>query len=202
VCLYSRSSDKKIVDAIRAGIGDANVRVVSQKECRSHVGMLPILAGAVFTIGGRYHTAISSLSMRTPVILTAGNTYKNEGLGELLGITLPVFQHGDQGGIVAQAKAYLETREKDAAALERGLAHIIATQETFSNTLAERIRHLLEGHTSNALAVDQGGGNDGPIQFPRVVVRQSENRRPSNIRTRLDLSANLRRYPWEAVAKG
>jgi hypothetical protein len=54
-------------------------------------------------LGGPYHTAIRALAEGTPVIVLPGNTFKNEGLGTMLGFDI-LFNSGDDfAGIMAEA---------------------------------------------------------------------------------------------------
>lgn len=83
VFMYSRSSDKKIVDFYKKTNKD--FITVSSKTHPDVDSILPILEHARFVLGGRYHTSISALTRGTPVILTPSNSKKSKGLQNLLG---------------------------------------------------------------------------------------------------------------------
>ena len=83
VFMYSRSSDKKMIDVFRKI--NTDFEIISSKSHADVDSILPILERAHFVIGGRYHTSISSLSCGTPVILTPSNSKKSKGLQDLIG---------------------------------------------------------------------------------------------------------------------
>jgi polysaccharide pyruvyl transferase WcaK-like protein len=90
VFLHSKQKDSKLSVLAKKLLGEDHFDVISNSEYPSYTDVLPILRGAQFVIGGRYHTSVMALAQTTPVVLLPGNTYKTEGLGQLLGIDIPV----------------------------------------------------------------------------------------------------------------
>lgn len=195
LCLYSRKSDRKLVEAICEKLGTGNLTVISQKDYKSHAEILPVLAHAAFTIGGRYHTSISALSMKTPVVLSAGNSHKNEGLGDMLGMSLPVFRSDDVDGILQQVMSYLENEAKVTEMLETGLQDIETHQKEFALQLSRMLFKTLAGNQEEP---DERNLLQAP--FPVVRSQISKGSRHSNIRSQIDINANLARYEWNELS--
>lgn len=103
VFVFSRPQDESLVRAATKMPGDQAFDIVSAADYDRFEQILPLLANAALVLGRRYHTAISALAEGTPVILLPGNTFKNEGLGPMLGIEIPVFSAQDVSGMVAEA---------------------------------------------------------------------------------------------------
>lgn len=204
VCLYSRKSDKKFVQAIIERLGESRAKIISQSNFNNVYQILPVLKQAAFTLGGRYHTAISSLCMRTPVILTAGNSYKSEGLGDMLGLHLPIMSPDDATAIVKQAKIYLENEDRGTKALKIGLQNILKTHVAFSKNLSGVIPEILADRPVSAseLVHSVGSENDkGSLNLPVLSSQIPVGGEYSRLRTQLDLVANLSQYEWNAKAE-
>ncbi|MDC0013270.1 polysaccharide pyruvyl transferase family protein, partial [Octadecabacter sp.] len=132
VFLYSRSSDSIIGQKLTEILGEDGLKILSVDNLPSYKELLPVLASAKFTIGGRYHSSVSSMAMRTPVILTAGNTHKSEGLGQLVQISLPIHASDDTDGIVNSCLQILASLDAKRAELDAAMARMCQTYGLFS----------------------------------------------------------------------
>ena len=101
------------------------------------VDMKPLLAGAAFTFGGRYHTAVTSLTCGTPVILLPGNVPKAEGLGPLLGLEIPVFMPSETEAICTYAVRMQTEGPKLRLEILTAVEKVCQTQEKFAEFLRE-----------------------------------------------------------------
>ena len=105
---------------------------------------MPVLRGASFVIGGRYHAAISALSQGTPVVLLPAQTFKSAGIGPMLGLDLPVFDVRDATGIleyISQMLSQRDLRRKIAVSV----ANLSQTYDAFGAYMREIIRASGEG---------------------------------------------------------
>jgi len=102
IFLYSRAGDRQLTS-------EGDFSTVSGSDHPDVAEIVPLLRGASFVFGGRYHTAITALAQGTPVILLPGNTFKSEGIGPMLGIDCPVYGVGETAEIVAEAGRILST---------------------------------------------------------------------------------------------
>ena len=132
VFLYSRSSDSIIGQKLTEILGEDGLKILSVDNLPSYKELLPVLASAKFTIGGRYHSSVLSMAMRTPVILTAGNTHKSEGLGQLVQISLPIHASDDTDGIVNSCLQILASLDAKRAELDAAMARMCQTYGLFS----------------------------------------------------------------------
>lgn len=149
----------RAVDAISAATGMAPVLLHSRKKDRDNLGgmlksshtisaddipdhkdLVAILARSKFVFGGRYHTAVSSLSQTTPVILLPGNTFKSEGIADLIGVDFPVFSPSDTSDIVAAAKDVTERQGDYRNRISAGLDRIARMHEEFASLLRDYLR--------------------------------------------------------------
>lgn len=194
-CIYSRNSDRKLLNSLQDKLGADYVKSVSQSEYKTHASILPVLSQAAFTLGGRYHTAISSLCMRTPVILTAGNSHKNKGLGSLVGMDLPVFEPQNGAEIVAQAVAYLNDKDYVDATLNIGLMKVLKTQAAFSRYLAECMPALLANETI-AQGMSETISGDSALVLPLIKPFSKAAPKRARLRSQIDINANLRQSDW------
>jgi hypothetical protein len=95
----------------------------------------PVLAGAQFVFGGRYHTAVTALSMGTPVILSPGNTFKSEGLEPMLGIKCPVVDPADLQSVERETIALTQNLAARHAAIQTAIARVKAGHQVFGDLL-------------------------------------------------------------------
>ena len=116
-------------------------------------GLLPILGKAAFLIGGRYHTAISALSQGTPVVLLPGNTFKSEGIGQAIGLPLPIFDPANQTAILDEIGAILIDREGARRQIASALAKNSEKFSAFSRHIGELVRNI-EGGSAIAAQPD------------------------------------------------
>ncbi|MCW8842876.1 MAG: polysaccharide pyruvyl transferase family protein [Rhodobacteraceae bacterium] len=86
-----------------------------------------VFARCRFLLSGRYHMSILSAAAGTPNVILTGNSFKNEGLVSLLGMTRPVHGFADTDAIVAEALAVNANQEAERAALEAQVGRIRET---------------------------------------------------------------------------
>lgn len=142
VFLHSKQKDSKL--SVLAGklLGEDHFGVISNSDYPSYMDVLPILRGAQFVIGGRYHTSVMALAQTTPVVLLPGNTYKTEGLGQLLGIDIPVVIPSDAQVIFENVSDILANREKSVAAIASALSNIEDTMNAFGGYIQAAVQQL------------------------------------------------------------
>lgn len=99
VFVYSRKGDR-IVAKEYEKLTQSNALIVSHKKNPDVDGLIPILSGAVFVLGGRYHTSITGLTQAVPAILTNSNSHKSIGLAEMFHSGAKLVNHADQNQIV------------------------------------------------------------------------------------------------------
>ena len=177
-------------------LGKGSVDVVTHDTARSHAEILPILEKAAFTLGGRYHTAISSLCMKTPVILTAGCSYKNKGLGGLIGMELPILQPEDTLGINNQAQHYLSNVSWTRSSLETGLHSILKAHTALAEFLDSNLAGFLEGKSVNPIALSNAPSGGGPLALSNIKMPKPPSAKHSRLRTQLSLKANIQQSLW------
>jgi len=103
VFLFSRGVDERFFNEVCSETERWSATRVSSKDWPDYRSLLPLLKGASFLLGGRFHTSVMALSQGTPVILLPGNTFKSEGIGPMLGLDLPVFVVEEQDAILEYA---------------------------------------------------------------------------------------------------
>lgn len=103
VILYAKRKDSWIRDAARALWRRARAQTASRKSHPSYRDLLPLLAGAKFIIGGRYHISILASAAGTPPILLPGNSHKTEGLARLIGRDVCVHDLADEMAVRREA---------------------------------------------------------------------------------------------------
>jgi hypothetical protein len=135
VLVHSRKNDRELMEA-----KITSSRSISAKEVPDHRHLVSILAGAKFEFGGRYHTAVSALSQTTPVILLPGNTFKSEGIADLIGVDFPVFSPSDTSDIVAAAKDITGRALDYRNRISAGLGRIARMHEAFAGLLNDFLR--------------------------------------------------------------
>lgn len=151
IFLHSKRKDSKLSTLARRYLGKGNFDVVSSSDCPSYTDVLPILRGAEFVIGGRYHTSIMALAQSAPVILLPGNTYKTEGLGHLLGMDIPVFPPSNTQGILDRVSAVMANREGSVSAISSGLSHIEDIMTAFGGYIQDVTRQMRSSRQTRAL---------------------------------------------------
>lgn len=146
VFLYSKQKDLKLSILAKKLLGEDHFDVISNSEYPSYKDVLPILRGAQFVIGGRYHTSIMALAQSTPVVLLPGNTYKTEGLGQLLGIDIPVVAPSDVQAIFRNVSEIVANREKSVTAIASALSNIEDNMKVFGSYIQAAIQQINLGH--------------------------------------------------------
>lgn len=142
VFLHSKQKDSKLSVLAKKLLGEDHFDVVSNSAYPSYTDVLPILRGAQFVIGGRYHTSVMALAQTTPVVLLPGNTYKTEGLGQLLGIDIPVVAPSDVQAIFKNVSEIMANREKSVAAIASALSNIEDIMKAFGFYIQEAIQQI------------------------------------------------------------
>ena len=207
IFLYSRKSDAVIADKI-IQLGCA-LKTVSAATHPNAVDILPYLKGATFTIGGRYHTAIASLSMRTPVILTPGNSHKMKGLGRLLNLELPVYESENFPEISGAALAMKLENATWRARVSEGIDGVLGWQREFQEFLRKAIPLWCKGEVRICVAHDLLSSGFKNQSVTSTVVKRPElnfvevrsGEKEPNYWGQLFLSRNLRRYSWPSGSK-
>lgn len=147
VFVFSRSTDKGAAQAMAKMPGDVESDVVSASDYGRFEQILPLLANATLVLGRRYHTAISSLTEGTPVILLPGNTFKSEGLGPMLGLDIPVISSQDASAIVAEADRIVGAGEQ----LRRRIRDAVHRVRGLHARFADVVRRFVGGSTTAAV---------------------------------------------------
>ncbi len=98
--------------------------VLSVAPSSNYRAVAAIIQQCDFLLGGRYHMAILSATVRTPLVLLPSNTPKNEGLLVLLDYPLDVRQVDDLGGIMEDVQAIMTSPDFFKCALDRGLKNV------------------------------------------------------------------------------
>lgn len=142
VFLHSKRKDSKLATLAKRMLGEGNFGVVSNLENPNYTDVLPILRGAQFAIGGRYHTSVMALAQTTPVVLLPGNTYKTEGLAQVLGIDIPVAAPSDMQAIIENVSAIMADREKTVASIASGLSNIENSMRAFGSYVQAVIQQM------------------------------------------------------------
>lgn len=101
VIATSTDADKKLLRTIENQSIDLDYSVVP--ETASYRNLAYFFARAKFVIGGRYHMAVLAATVGTPIIVTQGNTYKNEGLAALLNWEYGVYTKSQMKRIVGDS---------------------------------------------------------------------------------------------------
>ena len=114
--IYPNKKEKKIFDKLfpdhRSFISSVHHNITD---------ILPVLSSAKFLIGGRYHSAITALTQGTPVILLPGNTFKSEGIGPMLDMSIAVHD------------------AKEIVAIEKEVKHIISEGDLLRIKIIEAV---------------------------------------------------------------
>jgi polysaccharide pyruvyl transferase WcaK-like protein len=137
VFVFSRPQDRSLLRTAERSLYGIPFDVVSSEQFVQFNQILPLLAGAALVLGGRYHTSISALSEGTPVILLPGNTFKNEGLGPMLGLELPVISSDDVSGIVTEAGRLLDGGEELRRHIREAVRQIRISQAQFGKMIRQ-----------------------------------------------------------------
>ncbi|MEX5729049.1 hypothetical protein Ga0609869_002402 [Rhodovulum iodosum] len=148
VFLYSRPLDRALYDSAVAAWGPAACRAISSRDAPDFRALLPVLKGAALVVGGRYHSSVSALSQGTPVIPTAGNSHKAEGLSALMGCDIPVLEHDRPEALAARADAILAAPGAARAEVAEGMARVRARIDAFGEHLAAAASARLSGRAA------------------------------------------------------
>ncbi|MDN2582359.1 polysaccharide pyruvyl transferase family protein [Aquibium sp. ELW1220] len=162
VIVHSRKQDREVLETQLAPMLS-----VGAGEMPDHHELVSILAGAKFVFGGRYHTAVSALSQTTPVILLPGNTFKSEGIADLIGLDFRVFAPSESSAMAKAALDLAVRQEEVRAAIAVGLRRIADMQADFATLVRERL----------------AGGHVDVSRYPslRPVVRWTDRHRFDSI---------------------
>ncbi|MFN7225133.1 MAG: polysaccharide pyruvyl transferase family protein [Paracoccaceae bacterium] len=140
VFMYSRMRDYSLASALGKTFPRDDILFVTRNSHPRFEQMLPVLRNARFLLGGRYHTAISALTQRTPIILTSANSQKNEGIGALLGIEMPVRNYGDREALIADAHNVHDRNATLREDIHRAVCRLDAIYDAFATVLAGIVR--------------------------------------------------------------
>lgn len=165
VVIYSRGSDRLIATSLEEQLGHEDMERYSTDEIPSYRDLLPVLRDAVFTIGGRYHTSISSLASGTPVVLTAGNSYKSEGLGAMLSLDIPVYDLSERMAIINKCKEINARPDEEAEAVAQAVQRLDPVFSAFKS--------YLETTAASLLAARALQGPPVTLQPPVTSIRSS-----------------------------
>ncbi len=164
IFLFSRDEDARLA----SGIDVATVRGSDHPDVAE---IIPLLRGAKFVFGGRYHTAVTALSQGTPVILLPGNTFKSEGIGPMLGIDCPVHDIGETAEIVSMAEKILGSEAARRQEIVDATSRMTDVYEDFSSyvvALAEGKDESRIGTLRARLQEAAGSGTLPPSRFERL----------------------------------
>jgi len=141
VFLYSRDRDRLLKR-------EPDLPTVSGSDHPDVEEIIPLLHGAKFVIGGRYHTAVSALAQGTPVILLPANTFKSEGLEPMLGVRCRVYDPSERDAILKEVDDIVSDegarRQEIAAAVERLRKMHVCFGEYMAALCLEGDRHDLD----------------------------------------------------------
>lgn len=134
VLLHSRRQDRELlVNKLPAS------RSIGKDTMPDHRNMISLLAGAKFVFGGRYHSAVSALSQTTPPILLPGNTFKSEGIADLIGVDFRVFAPSETAAIVAASLDLCARQDQYRSRIAAGLARIADMHSAFAGLMRESL---------------------------------------------------------------
>jgi polysaccharide pyruvyl transferase WcaK-like protein len=148
IFIASRKKDHKLILAAKSHLKDISYDVMLTNELPHYENILPLLKNAFFVIGGRYHSALSALTQNVPVILLPGNTYKSEGIGDMLGLDIPVFSPHSESGIMNEVKEIMEDNEIKLIQIQAGVLRARNMQNEFGCFLDKLITHSLRPQPS------------------------------------------------------
>jgi polysaccharide pyruvyl transferase WcaK-like protein len=146
VFLYSRKSDSAVSKAY-SRICDTDFLTITSESHPDVDQVLPMLAGAEVVIGGRYHTSISALSQGTPVILTASNSHKSQGLETMLGQQNIAFVPSPN---VESFSAAMEPIMTEGAVLRSRIVQAVERLSDEAQSASVALKDLLASHAKDA----------------------------------------------------
>lgn len=121
-----------------------------------HATVASIIERSWFLIGGRYHMSILAAATRTPFVQLPSNTFKNEGLAQLLDYPLGVRKFDDREGILEDIEHTLRHRANYVECLDRAMQKfegMFSTGERFLTRLVtglgnrgETVEYLIESY--------------------------------------------------------
>ena len=136
VLVHSRKQDRDML-----GTRLASSRSIGAGDMPDHHQLVSLLAGAKFVFGGRYHTAISALSRTTPVILLPGNTFKSEGIADLIGVDFRIFSPSEVSAMAAASLDLVAREDEYRARIGAGLAGIAMMHAAFAELVRDGLRN-------------------------------------------------------------
>ena len=139
VFLYSRKSDKVVVEEYKK-LTQLHATVISHKSNADVDDLVSVLSGSVFVLGGRYHTAITGLSLNVPAILTNSNSHKSIGLEKIFHDDAKLVDHADQHEIIQHVAKILA----DPVRLKTRLNEKLSGLQRPLNVATNQIRLFLE----------------------------------------------------------
>lgn len=188
VLLHSRRKDREVLGRMLN-----SSRKIGAADVPDHEDIVAILSRSKFVFGGRYHTAVSALSKTTPVILLPGNTFKSEGISDLIGVDFRVFSPSDTKEVAAAATDMVARQEDFRSRISAGLDRIAGMHAAFAGLMRDALR---EGRVTasryEALHPAVQWAHRG--RFDRLYARYNTMRKPLALFPRSALD-KLRRQP-------
>jgi polysaccharide pyruvyl transferase WcaK-like protein len=191
VFLSATGDDHALYHAFRKLMPDAG-RLMSQTSAQTYLDMLPVIASAAFTIGGRYHTAATSASQGVPVILTPSNSHKSVGLSELLFGGNQVKSPEDAAALLTAVRRAMSERETEYARLLRVMQDFETEFDVMKARIREIVAHKRNGASRGRCERTRTGRNE--IANPKQAILGQK-------RSRYSMSWNRKCYDceWEQV---
>ncbi len=153
--IYSTMKDKSVIDKLFP-----NHRSFNSTAHPNIADILPVLSAAKFMIGGRYHTAITSLTQGTPVVLLPGNTFKSEGIGPMLDMSIPVYDVSEFDAIEKEVQRIISEGDS--------LRNRIIEAVDRSNNIIELMSQYIIGLTGNVSSPQQNSDPKYSLLTPDV----------------------------------
>ncbi|MCP4124659.1 MAG: polysaccharide pyruvyl transferase family protein [Bacteroidetes bacterium] len=183
--IYSTIKDKGVIDKLFP-----NHRSFNSTAHPNISDILPVLSAAKFMIGGRYHTAITSLTQGTPVVLLPGNTFKSEGIGPMLDMNIPVYDVSEFDAIEKEVKRIISEGDL--------LRNRIIEAVDRSNKIIELMSQYIIGLTNNISSFQQNSDPKYSLLTPDVCevinygkYHQIYEKQNNNLKRRFKLFAGV-----------
>lgn len=130
-----------------------------------------VLRGSEFLLSGRYHMSILAARAGTPFVALSANTFKHEGLLELLGVGGTVLDFAQEAGVFSAAKRLFRERSLHVARLKRGMERVDALSAAADDLLSHRLGGLFEGK-----GLRNGAGKQAAALRPPLAPRRGPDR--------------------------
>lgn len=112
--------------------------VLSSEELPDYLSLVAVLKGAVFTLGGRYHTAIAGLVHGIPALLLPGNNPKGEGLVQMAPEGVKLFIPSDTEAMAGHAVSVVAGGARLRGRILADVLRLQDYQQCFSQHLSAR----------------------------------------------------------------